>query len=252
MRKWTWVLAGYVCLSIAPVAGAVDEPGARAGGIGRGGAGQAAAQARATSRLNASEGRPVGANFGADRAAGASAAAGSTGRDGVAGVKSRRELRGAAGKLTSQGQSVRGEGAGRAESLPRAEKGRPAVHPQQTRLIQQAETNLTRRLAGIDRMRDQALENGDSAMLAKADQLEQLARLQHEQRIAQVSAFETGQPSAERSPMGERVRNIFAPERSETQPQPETLPEPPPVVETAPITELPASIADDSGVTVTP
>jgi hypothetical protein len=248
MRKWTWVLAGYVCLSISPVATAVDEPGTRGGLLGRGGAGQAAAQSRATSRLNAAEGRPVGANFGANRSVGASAAAGSTGREGAAGIRSRSELRGA-GRFASQAQPLRGERPEQAEPLARGqvtkrEKGHPGVHPQQDRLVQQAETNLTRRLASIDRMRDQALENGDSAMLAKADQLEQLTRLQHEQRIAQVTAFETGQPSSERTPMGAQVRNIFATPKPEIEPQPETSPTPLPQVDTDRTTDFSAGIAE--------
>ena len=50
------------------------------------------------------------------------------------------------------------------------------------RKFSQADSFLTRRLAQIDRMRDNALETGDTELLREADRLEVLARAQHTQR----------------------------------------------------------------------
>jgi len=64
-----------------------------------------------------------------------------------------------------------------------------------------ADRHLAKRLADIDHMRDVAIENGNERQLQQADQLEQLARQQYEQRTTDEKL---------------RANEVFSPDRGES------------------------------------
>ena len=110
---------------------------------------------------------------------------------------------------------------------------RPTIHPQHLRLMLQADLVLARRLADIDRLRDVALANGNENLLLRADQLEQQARLQHDQRIARIEAFPTaGREIGEGANPGLASQRLAAPGRELPETEPLAVP-------TEPTSDLP-------------
>jgi len=82
----------------------------------------------------------------------------------------------------------------------------------------QAESFLNRRLAQIDRMRDDALASGDTEKLREADRLETLARSQYSQKTtgertigSSMKAFNSQPRSTEINPVGGSSANPEAP-----------------------------------------
>ncbi len=108
-------------------------------------------------------------------------------------------------RALADGAAAKGKEADQREGDVVTGSRRPTNHPQHHRLMLQADLVLARRLADIDRLRDVALANGKENLLLRADQLEQQARLQHDQRIARLEAF----PTVERE-SGEGVNSGLA------------------------------------------
>jgi hypothetical protein len=183
-------------------------------GSGRSGAGATANPGQGIGRGGSVPGRDIGAVRSVGRAQGSATVGAQLGvNNGVSGSKSQGAANGhlkAGGKAGAESNAMTLRARGRNEMSIRAARepresttdsdrtkpGRPehaAAVPAGTGApwersgMTRADWLLTKRLASIDHMRDIAVKNGNERQLQQADQLETVARQQHERRVGEFA-----------------------------------------------------------------